>query len=173
MARESDWTCDDEFPEWKGGDCWFGVESDCWMCVCVCEWEWTRWGLGSELFNVCFYLLIEWLICCRLDPAIKHEILDKNMTSLCFAETAHCLLIGDDTGGVSVYHIENLASYSRQDKDQSKALLEVVNGQKSTLIWEENIFFVILLMRLINRPIYGRIQSCNRQRTTNSSATIT
>ncbi len=78
-------------------------------------------------------LILNYLIS-RLDPSIKHEILDKNMTSLCFAENAHCLLVGDDSGAVSVYHIENLQSYAKIEKDQQKCLLDIVNGQKSTLI---------------------------------------
>lgn len=71
-----------------------------------------------------------------MDPCIRHGNSDKKMTHLLFSHDAPVVLVGDLSGVVGVYLIDNLPSIQTGlgIDEQSQILQSIVNEQKASLI---------------------------------------
>ncbi|ORY35217.1 WD40 repeat-like protein [Rhizoclosmatium globosum] len=57
-----------------------------------------------------------------LDPIVIHTVLDRQLTSLIFGSKSSCILIGDDSGSVTVFNLKKPASSSKRHEVPDVAL---------------------------------------------------
>ena len=104
-----------------------------WKCFC----QWSIGNLGFTLFwvGVLYETKMDGLVTPptpnRLDPAITHPVLDRQLTTISFSPITPAVLTGDDSGAAYVYRLKNLPSVGLggSAEEQSSRLQEVIQSK--------------------------------------------